>query len=338
MRLVAHLVLAIALLVPVAARADALDDVRARESEVRAVDAQRAQLDARRAQLEHDAQSLAAEVERAKAEPAGVRRDLKLGELLAASRAKADELDRVAGDLRARQAQLAPARRALVTACDRALGRAQVAEAQRLRLERLGTGQVTLLGQPAQPVELGHAAADPLDGPRELEEKADLLRDSEDKLHREAERLATRIDDVERRRHLRERANAVDEDWFGESASNRKSASVSKSVGANALGGRNADTTQGAATPAPGGATFNGGGGFNNNSNSEFRTDTTTTLRNLVDPATLDELRRSDGGDDLERQVRALRRAQGELEGLAKDLDRRARALSTRADDLKHTK
>jgi hypothetical protein len=348
-----HLVLAVALLAPMSARGDALDEVRVRETEVRTADAQRAQLDARRAQLDHEAQALAGDVERIKADAPGVRRDLRLGELLATSRAKADELDHVATELRARQSQLASARRGLVSACDRALGRAQIAEAQRLQLERLRTAQVTLLAQPAQPLELGHAAADPLDGPRELEEKADLLRDSQDKLRREAERLSSRIDDVERRRHLRERASAVDEDWFGESASNRKTASVAKSVGTNSLGGRNSnDATQGAGspnTPAPaagGGGAFNGdnSGGKTNtpggltNSGGEFRTDTTTTLRNLVDPATLDELRRTDGGDDLERQVRALRRAQGELEGLARDLDRRARALAQRADELKHKK
>jgi hypothetical protein len=61
-------------------------------------------------------------------------------------------------------------------------------------------------------------------------------------------------------------------------------------------------------------------------------------LRNLVDPSTLDELRRADSSDDLERQVRALKRAQGELDGLARELEKRARALSSRADELKHKK
>jgi hypothetical protein len=69
----------------------------------------------------------------------------------------------------------------------------------------------------------------------------------------------------------------------------------------------------------------------------DMRTDT-TVLRNLVDPATLDELRRSGDSDDLDRQVRALKRAQGELKGLAGDLEKRARTLSTRADQLKNRK
>jgi hypothetical protein len=334
MRLVVALLLTVGVAAPV--RGDALDEVRTAQGEVSQLDGARAQLDGQRARLERDSHDLAAQIEQAKAEPAGVRHDLKLGELLAASKAKTDELERVATELRARNASLSTARRNLIGACDRALARAGTfAEARRLELARLRTAQATLLAAPAQPLDIGRAADDPLDGPRELQEKADLLRDSQDKLKREVERLATRIDDVERRRHLRERASAVDEDWFGEATSNRKVARSSTNV-LTPSGARGADTTQGAtpAPQAPAGGNFNNSPSLSDNSKS----DTTTVLRNLVDPATLDELRRADGGDDLDRQVRALKRAQGELEGLSRELDRRARALSARADELKHKK
>jgi hypothetical protein len=210
----------------------------------------------------------------------------------------------------------------------------------------LRTAQVTQLAQPAQPLDIGRASADPLDGPRELEEKADLLRDSEDKLKREVTRLASRIDDVERRRHLRERSNAVDDDWFGESASNRKSARPATLGPPSQSSTRTSGAGDGAmnavpGTPAAPGPTGSLGGGGTHNPpafGADKSAGETTVLRNLVDPATLDELRRADGGDDFERQVRALKRAQGELDGLARELDRRARALSTRADELKHKK
>ena len=227
---------------------------------------------------------------------------------------------------------------------------------------------------------MARAADDPLDGPRELQDKADLLRDSGDKLRREVLRLAQRIDGVERRRHLRERAGAVDEDLFGEAVSNRRSPRVASTTlsGPN-RGGGSGDTAQGSpapttggsngsggaggsggsgggsgggaggaggsgggiGTPAPGGGGAGGSGGGPTGGTTGLGGATggdTTVLRNLVDPATLDELRRSDGGDDLDRQLRALRRAQGELSGLANELDRRARALSQRADELKHQK
>ena len=364
------------------ARADALGDVGAQRAQVARLDGERAQLDGRRVRLEHESQELAGDIDRWKAEPAGVRRDLKLQELLAAQQAKASELDQVAGELRARSSSLLAARRALMAACDRALS-GSLPEARRLELARLRTAQVTILALPPQPLGIGkpQPAVDPLDSPRELEEKADLLRDSQDKLKREVERLSSRIDDVERRRHLRERAGAVDEDWFGEASSNRRVARVSGSSGATTSqsAGRGASDT--AATPAAGTATTGGGaaggapspgaggagaggggatsGGGGSNSagggstpapsapgvppsngfvGGEKNNDSATVLRNLVDPATLDELRRADGSDDLERQVRALKRAQGELQGLANDLAKRANSLSQRANELKHRK
>src|SRR4051812_41156999 len=103
------------------ARADAIGDVRTQQLEVTRLDGERAQLDGRRVRLEHESQDLAAEIERVKAEPAGVRRDFRLQELLASSQAKTSELERVAGDLRTRSQSLVSARRALMNACDRAL-------------------------------------------------------------------------------------------------------------------------------------------------------------------------------------------------------------------------
>lgn len=356
------------------ARADAPADLGADQRAVTQLERTHDEVDHRRALLEQQSQTLASQIERAKTEPAGVRRDLALQELLSAQKAKSDELERVATDLRGRSSLLSGARRKLILDCDRALAM-QLPESRRLELARLRTAQAAALAQPDRPLGLVRASTDPLDGPRELQDKADLLRDSEDKLRREVQRLSQRIDGVERRRHLRERAGAVDEDLFGEAVSNRRSARVASTTFGNgatdrgnaangpaAQGGGSGGATPGAGGPvaggggsggggggpggggagAPGGGTTGGGapgGGLGNPPTAPPATgDTATVLRNLVDPATLDELRRSDGGDDLDRQLRALRRAQGELQGLANELDRRARALSTRADELKHKK
>jgi hypothetical protein len=309
------------------------------------------QLDGSRVRLEKESGELGAEIERVKNEPAGVRRDFRLRELLASAKVKADDLTRVAAELRARTAPLAEARRALIANCDRALGQPSLTEAKRLELARLRTAQAALLAMPTAPLGqlgtmTGKVVVDPLDGPRELKEKADLLRDSGDKLKREVARLTARIDDVERRRHLRERAGAVDEDWFGEATSNRKFARTGTIANTHDAKTQNNDATNNPAVPAPGlggGTTTQPTGGVtgefgaSNNSGNSRATDS-TVLRNLVDPATLDELRRTDGGDDLERQVRALKKAQGELEGLAAELERRAKSLSSRADELKKQK
>jgi len=358
---------ALALSAPAVGRADALGDVRAREADVQRLEGERAQLDARRGKLETESQRLAGEIDRAKAEAPGVRRDARLQELLAQHESAADELQKLSADSRARAQAVLQARRALMAACDRAL-QGSLPEARRLELARVRTAQATVLAAPPQPLGIGKPTeASTLDGPRDLAEKADLLRDSGDKLKREVARLAMRIDDVERRRHLRERAGAVDDDVFGELTSNRHVARSSTAGTQNAgaasdRGGsaappsapstsNGAGGTGGAGAPAPGGGggvTTGGGGapppssgpsfGFSGADTAGKSSDTTTVLRNLVDPATLDELRRADGTDDLERQVRALRRAQSELDSLAKELEKRAKALNARADELKHKK
>jgi hypothetical protein len=349
------------------ARADMLADVAADHRAVVALEAARAQVDGHRVALEAQSQEAAAQIEKLKKEPAGIRRDGKLQELLAAQKATSDELERVAGDLRGRTSLLAGARKKLIADCDRALG-GQLPEVQRVELARLRTAQATMLAMPDRPLGVARASTHPLDGPRELQDKADLLRDSGDKLRREVALLSVRIDSVERRRHLRERAGAVDEDLFGEAISNRRSPRLPSSTstsdqhggsatpstptvgsgGATGGSGGTGGTPGGAGPPANNPGPSNGFGGGSNSPpppaaalptfSSGATSDTATVLRDLVDPATLDELRRSDGGDDLDRQVRALRRAQSELTGLANELDRRARSLSTRADELKHKK
>ena len=359
---------AVFLLAATPARADVWADLAADQRAVTQLDAARAGADARKLELERDSADLAAQIEKLKSDT-GVRRDARLQELLATQKQKSDELERLASDLRGRGSLLAGARRKLIADCDRALASPTLPEAKRLELARVRTAQAAALAAPAKPLGVARAADDPLDGPRELQDKADLLRDSGDKLRREVQRLAQRIDGVERRRHLRERAGAIDEDLFGEAVSNRHSPRVASTTfgtnrgsgdaaqgtpttptagGATGGGGAGGSTGGGAGSPAPGGGGIGGsngpGGGGTGSGNPGSGGTTglsggdTTVLRNLVDPATLDELRRSDGGDDLERQLRALRRAQGELSGLATELDRRARALSQRADELKHKK
>ncbi len=365
------------LLAAAPARADVWADLGGDQRAVHELEFARTDTEARQKQLEHDSAGLAAQIEKLKSE-GGVRRDARLQELLAAQKQKSDDLERLASELRGRTSLLAGARKKLIADCDRALAVPTLPEAKRLELARLRTAQAAALAAPEKPLGVARAAEDPLDGPRELQDKADLLRDSGDKLRREVQRLALRIDGVERRRHLRERAGAVDEDLFGEAVSNRHSPRVASTTFGGPNRNGNGDTAQGTpSTPTAGGAAGGGGsggagggpgtggagspapggGGIGGGSNGGGSGGTgtggttggttglgansggdTTVLRNLVDPATLDELRRSDGGDDLDRQLRALRRAPGALSGLANELDRRARALSQRADELKHKK
>ena len=62
------------------------------------------------------------------------------------------------------------------------------------------------------------------------------------------------------------------------------------------------------------------------------------SLRGVVDPGTLDELRRAEAGSDPEAQLRALRRMQSGLKTLADDLGRRESELRKRAREIKPRK
>ncbi len=336
-----------------AVQAKASADLAALREEVRKAELALAPLYARRHQLDTDASRIATEIDALKGKPAGVRRDLDLQTLLGASKSKTDELERVQRELRWREPGMAELRRRVVRLIDQVLDHEGAAntlpEATRLELERYRTQTVALLVSPATPLQIVRERdaanmADPLDGPRELRSKADLLRDSGDKLRREARRIAGRIDNVERRRRLRERAGALDEDMFGEISSNRRVARVAAAGPAATATNRGTEATadsagspgvQGpvGAPPSPGASLGvpPSGGGFATRSDS-------TVLRNLVDPATLDELRRADSIDDVERQTRALKKAQVELESLATELDKRAKALEGLADELKKRK
>src|SRR6185369_7585826 len=88
----ASLLLVLATAMP--AWAEPWADLAADQQAIQQLETARAQTDARRATLERESQGLGSEIERLKAETAGVRRDLKLQSQLAAQKAKSDELER----------------------------------------------------------------------------------------------------------------------------------------------------------------------------------------------------------------------------------------------------
>lgn len=334
------LLFAVALLAgPMAHAADSVDVMGGVRGEVTRGESAEGDLRRQQEKLVAQSQKLAAQIEQMKAQPESPARDEKVKALLAEAQAKAQEIETIAAELRTAQQKLVVARQALVRACDQKLATGNLPDDLQVELTRLRAAQVAALVQASRPVTLsvepGAVAAQPLDGPRELEEKADLLRDSSDKLRRESKRIAARVDDLERRRHLRERSSAIDEDWFSESTSNRRFARTTTTTPATA--GRGGDSKE---AQNPGAFTGNGAPGVPSSDSvgGSSEPPTATVLRNLVDPATLDELRRADRGDDLDRQIRALRRAQGELDQLAGDIDKKVKVLSKKAQDLKKLK
>jgi hypothetical protein len=318
------------------ALADPLADMA---GDVARAEAARAEVEARRAPLEKKNADEAREIERLKAAAPGVARDYRLGQLLSAAQDRAGDLDRLQADLRARDEALAGLRQKLVAECDRVAGDPQSTPAQ--RADASAKKAAELAHEKAATVEIARPSVDPLDGSQELTEKADLLKDSEDRLRKEVDRIGKRIDSVENRRRLRERANAIDDDLFLENGSGRRMVHVGPVDTRGGVTQQTPTSADGAKnnSPAPSfgfggadpGATANNGSG-----GSESRIG--ASLRGALDPQTLDELRRAEAGQDLDRQLRALKKMQTSLRGVADDLARREADLRGRARDIKPRK
>ena len=287
---------------------------------------------------EAESESLAAEIERLKAQPEGVARDLALNEKLALAQAQAAVLSRESAALRLGSQELRQARQRLVAQCDRILRsdeESQLSAGQRLLWLRLRTAQVEALlsaskanpavavvGSAAAAMSATATASTTSDDPQALREQADLLRDSVDKLRREMDRLASRSEELRRRERLRERARSVDEDLFAEQATaRRRGGGAALRSGAEAAPA--ADTAVGAAGAPPA---------------SIGNAPLASAPRVGPDPSTLDALLRSEGSSDPATKQQALQRARGELETLANDLLRRAGQLEQRASDLSKQK
>lgn len=285
---------------------------------------------------EREAAQDAAGIEQLKSQPQTVARDLELQRRLAAAQERAERLSRQAAQRRQLEAELRAARQRFMAACDRLLGdgAAQLQAAERLEVLRLRALQAEALSagaDPALPAALRAAGEEPPpDDPQLLRERADLLRDSADKVLREVRRLEERAEEIQRRQRLRARAASVDEDLFAEQATSRRGAGSAE----KSRTGTTADSAAGAgaapgpqsprapeASPPPGSLTS-----------------TPQSARSALDPSTLDLLRRGEGSADPEARLLALRRAQAELQRMAADLARRATALDRRSEDLRRRK
>ncbi len=273
---------------------------------VRLAEVQRARADlaARRSALTQQHEAEVRTIESLKAQPPSLARDYRLEPLLAAAQARATELERLQVELSARDRGIAELQRQL--------------------------GQPPAAIQPRS-LTIATAAIDPLDGPHELGDKADLVQDSQDRVARELERVAQRIASLERHRRLRERSGALDEDLFIESGSGRRIVRVGPVTSPREGGFEGFGDTKASASgaPAPQVAVDSSappGGG----ANARFG----TALRGVLDPATLDELRQSEAGSDDERQLHALHLAETRLRTLAQDLGARAAVLRQRAKEL----
>jgi hypothetical protein len=318
-----------ALLLASPAFADPVSDL---DAQIAQTEAHRADAARERTRLEQESAALAKTVDALKAQPAGPVRDVKLQRALAEAQEMAQALDKLQAQLRTIDLPLFDLHKRLAGELARAAADSSLSAEKRAELARRRDAEMARLGAGAPALEIAIPNADAVDGPAELADKADLLKDSEDKLRREIDRLGKRIDGVEGRRRLRERAGAVDEDLFIESGTGRRVVHV---------GPITADKR--AEQPTAGGAfsprsNENGAQSFSDAAGGGGTIAYGASLRGVIDPSTLDELRRAEAGQDLDRQLRALRKMQSNLRGVADDLGRREADLRRRAGQIKPRK
>lgn len=291
-------------------------------------------------QAEAEAGREAREIDALKGQPQSVTRDLELQDRLARAQERAGRLSQGAAALRGLRARQDGLRRQLLLACDRVLADPSLLSAQRLEVLRLRAAQAEVLSAAgaASMDQLGALAAASGEGqpddPVLLRERADLLRDSADKVRRELQRLTERTTELSRRQRLRERASAVDDDLFAEQASSRRGAGNNQGNfekgGNTPLADRanNPGEVAGPSPPAPGASA----------ATAPPPAPVLPATRSGLDPATLDLLRRGEASADPEVKLRALRRAQTELQRLMDQLGRRANQLDQRATELSRRK
>ena len=352
MRLLAFtLTLVAALARPQTAAAGQVED---RQASVKSWEVQQTRLAADQQALYRQYADKAAAVDRLKKKSKGFNDERKLEKLQAEGKELSRALDVKQAQLRQAAERLAKERQALLDAIDRELAGgaspatpATIDDARRARLARLRAEVAGRL--PAKRIKMADERIDPRDDPEDLEAKAADLARTEKSLAAEIARMDRRATDFHRRAKLasaRERGESfdvIDENGSKRTTGSSKGVQVSsdKTNDAGRLDGNDdADTapppalvdgftapTEPAAPPA-GGASETAGG-------IETTTDLSVVYQDVVQPGTLDELKRAERSNDPEAKARAAERARDDLKKRAERARLRRQEMEKRARQLR---
>jgi hypothetical protein len=217
--------------------------------------------------------------------------------------------------------------------------RARLADAEALARRLIEIEARLGLRAPARPAPLPVAA--PTDGPADLDAKADILADQSRRVRGEADALGRRVAEIKGRRELRRRAADLERDPFAPlEGSKRRVASIAAPSGTPATSGSAASpnppltaggtpstvTLSPTASPSPVPVT-------GVTAASAASTSLSLELRDLLDPATLADIRRLEGtgAKAPTGSLEALERAVAALRARADTLDAAARAMRASA-------
>ncbi|MFH2007162.1 MAG: hypothetical protein ABI333_11295 [bacterium] len=281
-----------------------------------------------RASLLKRMQRYQATIRQTREQKAGPARDYKLRRLLAEARALAKSLSGTDAQLLRAQQVLERARSALL----RTLSRLKQAQQERIRKALAKTSSKD--GRKPTVLRVAKTRIDPLDGPQEINEKADLLKDSEEKIRKRLAEVDQVIGRLQKRGKLRRIAQGVDryQGLFGEDASRRKLTRIRPSKAPADAAGEWSNDHDGSYQPAPGSITDDGLGGSSRGSTSSTYA---VVFKDLLTPATLDALRKAGQSSDPRVRLQALQRVREELKRAAAKLKARAQRYRQRAKTLR---
>jgi hypothetical protein len=274
--------------------------------------------------LAHTYADRTAAIAKLKSQPSSWSRDRKLQELLRESQDMATTLDKEDAGVRALDAQIADEEKAAIASIDTELA----AQPDATRADLLGkarAGLVADLSGPDHAIVIPDENIDPLDDPEDLDFKAQSLVEIEKRLDAEDTRLAARAAYYQKQVKLADARNRAEDDVFHDDQPRRKTQAT-------------ADHTGGAQNPAFNDATDGPGTGSLTGvpsvSGKEDSADPSLVLANVVDPSTLDDLRRAQASSDPAARAEAAERARAALEArLARvhqhrvEMEERAKAL-----------
>ena len=194
--------------------------------------------------------------------------------------------------------------------------------------------------------------ASPTDGPAELEAKADILADQAHRVQAQAVALKARIDQVRERRELRRRAHQLDSDPFAPLEGSKRRLLTGSSVARASESGASSDSAKGGTAPAvssptpgppPGGSTALNGTSAPPSTVTPSTPQSTpvadgkgagTTpiqVHDLLDPATLAQVRKGGAGATSTSDLDAMEKALAALNARSQYLDAQAKLLRGRA-------
>jgi hypothetical protein len=300
------------------------------QSELPALEQRAALLSAHRGRLEARLGSQVKRIGRLKAQPQGVRRDYQLNSALRENRQLTDKLSKLQDQIRALDHRL-------LQACTRALAASGLDPARReaLRRKRDALKRKYAAATPRIAV---NGRAGPLDSPEDLEERADLLEDSREKIGRQLVRIERQLTRLRHRQKLRRMGRSADDNPFDESSTGGRArrqngtplatADTTTRESANKQGGAGTGTFAGGTPSPPLDSSAPPAG-------ASAPVTPLVTLQDALDPAILGKLDRVGKVRSLKARVAALRRAEKQLKAMDSKLWRQSRDLRSKARTMR---